>query len=137
MSAIQKKLVRVSLVIASDCQCREEPGTFFRIQAEVVKGVELYPVDFHGSGRCMTDETFIFAIYFYVKLTYASISGVPCDSSAFDRLVRVAGWNRVRTGGQNGLCRWAVPCLSVSAVTPAEAKTDRHHQNEAAAVHVT
>src|SRR5438093_10699694 len=95
MSAIQKKLVRVSLVIASDCQCREEPGTFFRIQAEVVKGVELYPVDFHGCGRRMTDEPSIFATYFSVPRTYAAISAVPCHSSAIHRSSRSAGGCRV------------------------------------------
>ena len=77
MSAIEINVARVSSVIASDCQRREELGAFFSIQAELVKGVELYPVDVHDTGGSTADEAFIFSIYFYVEVTNRSVSRVP------------------------------------------------------------
>ena len=77
--AIQINFARISSVITSDCQCREAPGAFFSIEAELVKRVELYPVNFHDTGRSAANQTFIFSIYFYVKLTDGSIARVPCD----------------------------------------------------------
>src|SRR5262249_2781591 len=96
MPAIQNNFVRVSSVIASDYQFFQELRAFFRIEAKLVKGVELYPLNFHGSGRSMANQTFIFSIYLDVQLADLSVAGVPRDLSACGRLVWIAGWNGVR-----------------------------------------
>src|SRR4029077_11564523 len=90
----------ISSVIASDCQRRKKFGALLTVQVKLIKRVKLYPVNFHLTGRSAANETFVFAVNFYIELTDCSISGVPCDLSARATLIGITGRQWVRTRGK-------------------------------------
>src|SRR5205085_8127095 len=81
------------------------------------EGIKLYPVNFHHTGRSAANETFLFAVNFYEKITDGSIARVPCDFGAGNTLVGMTRWHWIRIRTKDRFCGRAGgrPASSITA----------------------